>query len=530
MKEQSGHITSKVILGYILLITIAVCSVAYIYNIVEKVAEEDEPDHQARRKVYLVTNTLSLLYESEALGQLVGMPQNEFRHFNRTLNKAHNNMDSLRTLVTDSMQLLKIDTIDILLERKRWNTRRLLETWQEANTERLYTENIEKIIAVRDTIVNEVQVQERVEVKQDTVVVPRKKRGFFKRLADVFSPGKEDTSIVVNTTREIVTDTLVNAYNPTDTIVSVLKSIQDSVAWQRQQLMDQLLERASNLRYNNSVITREINQMLRNIEEEEMEASLERVYKKQVLLRETSHLIAGIAIVSVVIAFLFLFFISRDISRSKYYRMQLEKAKQVAESLLRSREKLMLTISHDILRKIRISSLRRHFGQMLQDVFLFSGTIRSNIVLREEGIPDSEIMEVCRYVNADKFINKLDHGLDEEVRERGNNFSAGQRQLLSFARTIIHKPSVMILDEATANIDTETELLIQDSLEKMRTVGTMLIVAHRLSTIQHADNIIVLSHGKILEQGTHQQLLARHGRYYQLYTLQYHKAQLNAAE
>ena len=178
------------------------------------------------------------------------------------------------------------------------------------------------------------------------------------------------------------------------------------------------------------------------------------------------------------------------------------------------------------IRKIKISCLRKHFGQMLQDVFLFSGTIRSNIVLREENIPDEKIMEVCRYVNADHFINKLDHGLDEEVRERGNNFSAGQRQLLSFARTILHKPSVMILDEATANLDTETELLIQDSLEKMRSVGTMLIVAHRLSTIQHADNIIVLSQGKILEQGTHQQLLARHGRYYQLYTLQYHKEQL----
>ena len=178
------------------------------------------------------------------------------------------------------------------------------------------------------------------------------------------------------------------------------------------------------------------------------------------------------------------------------------------------------------IRKIKISSLRRHFGQMLQDVFLFSGTIRSNIVLREEGIPDEEILRVCHYVNADHFIDKLDHGLDEEVRERGNNFSAGQRQLLSFARTIIHKPSVMILDEATANIDTETELLIQDSLEKMRSVGTMLMVAHRLSTIQHADNIIVLSHGKILEQGTHQELLAKHGRYYQLYTLQYHKEQM----
>ena len=179
------------------------------------------------------------------------------------------------------------------------------------------------------------------------------------------------------------------------------------------------------------------------------------------------------------------------------------------------------------IRKIRISSLRRHFGQMLQDVFLFSGTIRSNIVLREENISDDEIMKVCRYVNADHFINKLEHGLDEEVRERGNNFSAGQRQLLSFARTILHKPSVMILDEATANIDTETELLIQDSLEKMRSVGTMLIVAHRLSTIQHADNIIVLSRGRILEQGTHQQLLAAHGRYYQLYTLQYHKEQMD---
>ena len=120
----------------------------------------------------------------------------------------------------------------------------------------------------------------------------------------------------------------------------------------------------------------------------------------------------------------------------------------------------------------------------------------------------------------------LKKGLDEPVRERGNNFSAGQRQLLSFARTIIHKPSVMILDEATANIDTETEVLIQDSLEKMKNIGTMLIVAHRLSTIQHSDNIILLSHGEIIEQGNHQQLLQQKGRYYQLYTLQYQKQQL----
>ncbi len=180
------------------------------------------------------------------------------------------------------------------------------------------------------------------------------------------------------------------------------------------------------------------------------------------------------------------------------------------------------------IRHIKISSLRKHFGQMLQDVFLFSGTIRSNILLREEGVTDEQVEQACRYVNADSFIHKLENGLDEVVRERGNNFSAGQRQLLSFARTIIHRPEVMILDEATANIDTETEVLIQDSLERMKNIGTMLIVAHRLSTIQHADNIILLSHGRIMEQGTHQELLHLHGRYYQLYTLQYNKEQLQA--
>lgn len=178
------------------------------------------------------------------------------------------------------------------------------------------------------------------------------------------------------------------------------------------------------------------------------------------------------------------------------------------------------------IRKIKADSLRRHFGQMLQDVFLFSGTIRSNILLGKEGVSDEEVMAACRYVNADHFINRLENGLDEVVRERGNNFSAGQRQLLSFARTIIHKPAVMILDEATANIDTETEVLIQDSLEKMMNIGTMLIVAHRLSTIQHADNIIVLSKGEIVEQGSHHELLAKKGKYYQLYTLQFEKEKL----
>lgn len=174
-------------------------------------------------------------------------------------------------------------------------------------------------------------------------------------------------------------------------------------------------------------------------------------------------------------------------------------------------------------RTIRLQSLRRGIGQMLQDVFLFSGTIRDNITLFDSSFPEKEIEEACRYVNADRFIDKQEHGLDEEVVERGENFSQGQRQLLSFARTVLHKPQILILDEATANIDTETEVLIQESLEKMRNIGTMLVVAHRLSTIQHADQIVVLQHGEVLERGNHQELLRKKGYYYKLYRLQFEK-------
>ena len=170
---------------------------------------------------------------------------------------------------------------------------------------------------------------------------------------------------------------------------------------------------------------------------------------------------------------------------------------------------------------IKIKSLRKAVGQMLQDVFLFSGTIKSNVSLRDESFKDEEIIEACKYVNASSFIEKLPDSYDEEVIEGGANFSSGQRQLLSFARTVLHKPQVLILDEATANIDTETEMLIQESLEKMKNIGTMLVVAHRLSTIQHADNIIVLQNGEIIEEGNHQSLLKKKGYYFKLYQLQF---------
>ena len=173
------------------------------------------------------------------------------------------------------------------------------------------------------------------------------------------------------------------------------------------------------------------------------------------------------------------------------------------------------------IKHIKIKSLRKAIGQMLQDVFLFSGTIKENITLNDESFSDEEIKKVADYVNASYFIEKLPKKYEEVVIERGENFSSGERQLLSFARTVLAKPQILILDEATANIDTETESIIQQSLEKIKSIGTMLIVAHRLSTIQHCDKIFVLQDGKIIESGSHQDLLKNKGYYYKLYELQF---------
>ncbi len=172
------------------------------------------------------------------------------------------------------------------------------------------------------------------------------------------------------------------------------------------------------------------------------------------------------------------------------------------------------------IRSMTREQIRGSIGQVQQDVFIFTGDIKSNIRLRNEEISNKTIREASRQVNASRFIERLPNGYDEPVSERGSTFSAGQRQLLSFARTLAFDPAILILDEATANIDTETEQWIQDALEKLMAGRTTIMVAHRLSTIQHADNIIVMHHGRIRETGTHQELLEQGGIYKKLYELQ----------
>ncbi len=173
------------------------------------------------------------------------------------------------------------------------------------------------------------------------------------------------------------------------------------------------------------------------------------------------------------------------------------------------------------IKQYSVKDIRRNIGIVQQDVFLFSGNIRDNIIFNNKEISDEEMLRIAKYVNVDYFVSKLPHKYDEPVMERGATLSVGQRQLIAFARVLAYNPSIFILDEATSNIDTETELLIQDALKKVMAKRTSIIIAHRLSTIQHVDRIIVLHKGKIVEQGHHNELIANRNLYYDLYRLQY---------
>lgn len=192
-------------------------------------------------------------------------------------------------------------------------------------------------------------------------------------------------------------------------------------------------------------------------------------------------------------------------------------------------QKGSITLDGIDIRDMKKRELRRYISMVLQDVFLFSGTIKSNINLGNQKISDVKIIEAAKFVGADKFISQLPNGYDEVVKEKGATLSVGQKQLISFARALAYNPQILILDEATSSVDTETELLIQNAIEKLLVGRTSIVIAHRLSTIQNADKILVMHKGELKEAGTHQELLAKKGIYYKLYQLQYKDQELKSA-
>jgi ATP-binding cassette, subfamily B, multidrug efflux pump len=189
-------------------------------------------------------------------------------------------------------------------------------------------------------------------------------------------------------------------------------------------------------------------------------------------------------------------------------------------------QKGSIRVSGVDVREWDLRALRRHIGVVLQDVFLFSGDVRANLALGDPSIPLERIEKAARIANAEGFIHRLPDRYDAYVRERGSNFSGGQKQLLSLARVLVYQPEILVMDEATSSIDTETEALIQDALEKVMQNRTCLLIAHRLSTIRNADRIIVLHHGEVREVGSHAELMEKQGIYYRLYQLQYEREEL----
>ena len=352
MQKQSKWIKFEVTIGYVLLISLLVYSALFVYQEMEQLAEPDIYEEEMESKRKLLNSTLAQLYEAEAIGQSLSVGNlSDYPTYRKSMRKASALIDSLRQQTSDSLQWQRMDSIAWLLSRKEQNMLGLLKAINDTTLDHAYQQNVQQIIERQDSVVKQERVQKKVVVKRDSYQMPQEEeKGFFKRLAEAFMPRKRkmDTTTVTNTSHEIITDTLTLEYNPADTVVSILRSIQIEINDKQQKRVKMLQARAARLRYDNQILTAQINQILRDFEQEEINRSLTRMEQVQLIRQESMQTIGIIAIGSTALALLFLVFIWRDITKSNRYRHELEKAKQKAEDLLKTRERLMLTITHDL--------------------------------------------------------------------------------------------------------------------------------------------------------------------------------------
>ena len=339
----------KIALGYLLLTVLLIAAIGYIYTGMRSLTQTSDHDTILSQRRRTTNEIINQLNRTEIIGQSLSTGRiGEYTTYKEAMLKAAEAVDSLRTLLSDSLQLMRLDTVSILLIEKERNMRNLLYLIRQSDTDALYQQQIEALINEQDSLLNLSHVRRKVVTRTQSYTVQQKPKSFFKRLGEVFAPSKKDTALVNDTIREEYTDTIAESYNPTDTIVTLLKDVQSRVADTQQQQQRKLNNRIRKLHLNSLELNQKVHQLLATIEAEGQAILHRQQAERESIRQHSANIVTGIAITSVLLVIVFLLIISRDITRSNHYRKELEKAKQRAEDLLAAREKLMLTITHDI--------------------------------------------------------------------------------------------------------------------------------------------------------------------------------------
>lgn len=341
--------STKIAFGYILLICLLFGAIGYIHQQMTLLTTPTGLEETISNRRKTTHQIVTQLYEAEIIGQTLRIGRlNEYPKYKRAMKEASALIDSLQQLLTDTLQQMRLDTVRSLLRNKEQNMVLALEAMKQSPTDELYRQQLDSLIMQQDSILSSTHVRRRVVTHRNSYTIHHKPKKFFRRLADVFSPGKPDSTQVDNIIQEEYTDTIDEAYNPVDTIATMLTSIQHKVFQTRQESMRTLDARINQLRIAGGRVSQRVNQLLDNIEDDEQKAMEVRIAHEQDIRQQAAWTMATIAILAVLLVLIFFTIIWRDITRSNHYRKELEKAKLYAENLLVAREKLMLTITHDI--------------------------------------------------------------------------------------------------------------------------------------------------------------------------------------
>lgn len=339
----------KIVIGYILLVGLLIGAFTYTMQQMNLLTTPTSLRDQLDHRRHITHRIISQLYDAEIIGQTLRTGNlNEYYHYLKAMKEVNASIDTLETILTDTLQQARLDTVRTLLQNKQWNMYAVLEAMRNTPTDQIYQEQLDSLIAQQDSLLSTPHIRRKVITHHNSYTIHHKKKGFFKRLADVFAPGKEDSTQVSNVIQEEYTDTLDEVYSPIDTISSMITGIQHKVFQTRQKETEMLNTRISSLRVIGSGLSQRVNQLLENIEHDEQEAARTKLMQEEEIRKEAAETMAKIAIAAFVLVLVFSIVIARDITRNNHYRRELEKAKSYAENLLIAREKLMLTITHDI--------------------------------------------------------------------------------------------------------------------------------------------------------------------------------------